>query len=198
MFHHSSIQSNDTSSSCRFIRNCVPQVSGINIAESISITFFTLTIFNVLVLIYFYEIVSYGISSAIWCFRLVAILYGLVIIALAICAIVLEDQEMDSIGNQVWARLSTNQKDFFSNDVGKLKEERRENNLFVGLFSIVIGICFIIIGALMYKLDKLQAPKAVKMFTTRLPPTGPLGETMNFVSYNYNTDRTDDVHFTAI
>ena len=95
----------------------MPQVSGINIAESISITFFALTIFNVLILIYFYEIVSYGISSAIWCFRLVAILYGLVIIALAICAIVLEDQEMDSIGDQVWARLSTNQKDFFSNDV---------------------------------------------------------------------------------
>ena len=133
----------------------MPQVSGINIAESISITFFVLTIFNVLVLIYFYEIVSYGMSSAIWCFRLISILYGLVIIVLASCAIALEEQDMDAIADKVWAALSTNQKDFFDNDVGNLKAVRSENNLFVGFFSIAIGLCFIVIGALMYKLNQL-------------------------------------------
>lgn len=92
----------------RFVRNCVPQISGITISRSVSITFFALTIFNVLVLIFFYEIVSFGMSSAIWCFRLVSILYGIVIIALAITVIVLEDGEMDSISATVWAALSTN------------------------------------------------------------------------------------------
>ena len=81
------------------MRNCVPQVSGITISESVSILFFALTIFNVLILIFFYEIVSYGMSSAIWCFRLISILYGIVIIALSISLIVVEDQEMDTIGN---------------------------------------------------------------------------------------------------
>lgn len=104
-----------------FVRNCVPQVSGIEISESVSITFFALTIFNVLLLIFFYEIVSYGMSSAIWCFRLVSIIYGVVIIALAITVIALEDKEMDSISSKVWAALSTNQKQYFDNDEGNLK-----------------------------------------------------------------------------
>ena len=91
-----------------FVRNCVPQISGINIAESVSITFFSLTIFNILLLIFFYEIVAYGMAQAIWCFRLVSIIYGVVIIALAITAIVVEDKEMDTIGANVWAALSTN------------------------------------------------------------------------------------------
>jgi len=175
----------------------VPQVSGINIAESVSMTFFALTFFNVAMLIFFYEIVSYGMSSAIWCFRLVSILYGLVIIALAICAIVLEDQKMDEIGDQVWAALSSNQKDFFKNSVGNLKAERRENNLFVGLFSIVIGLCFIVIGALMYKLNQLQAPEIVKQVTARLPPMGH-NERVDFLGYTYITNELEDSHHISL
>ena len=91
-----------------FVRNCVPQISGINIAESVSITFFTLTIFNVLLLLFFYEIVAYGMASLIKWNRIISILYGLVIIALAIAEIVMEDSDMDTIAADVWAALSTN------------------------------------------------------------------------------------------
>ena len=51
--------------------------------------------------------------------------------------------------------MSTNQKEYFDNDVSKLKDERMENNLFVGLFAIVIGLFFMVIGGLMFKLHQL-------------------------------------------
>ncbi len=45
-----------------FVRNCVPQISDINIAVGVSMTYFALTIFNVLLLLFFYEIVAYGMA----------------------------------------------------------------------------------------------------------------------------------------
>ena len=100
----------------------MPQISGINIAESISITFFTLTLFNLLVLIFFYEIVAYGMATVIRWLRIISILYGITVIVLGILAIVLEDKDMDSITAKVWAALSTNEKDYFNNEIKKLQD----------------------------------------------------------------------------
>ena len=44
-----------------------------------------------------------------------------------------------------------------------------ENNLFVGLFAIVIGLFFMVIGGLMFKLHQLQAPEIVKQVEARIP-----------------------------
>ena len=99
------------------MKNCVPQISGITIAESISITFFTLTIFNVLLLGCFYEIVAYGMASCSKCNRIFAIIYGVILVVLAILAIVLESEDMDDIAGKVWAGLSSNQKGYFENKV---------------------------------------------------------------------------------
>ena len=75
----------------------MPQISGINIAESVSIIFFVFTIFNVLLLFCFYEIVAYGMATMIKCNRILALIYGFTIIILAILAITLEDRDMDTI-----------------------------------------------------------------------------------------------------
>ena len=71
-------------------------------------TYFCLTIFNVLLLIFFYEIVAYGMASLIRWNRIISIIYGVIIIVLAILAIVLEEQKMGEISDRVWAALSTN------------------------------------------------------------------------------------------
>ena len=74
-----------------------------------------MTIFNVLLLGCFYEIVAYGMASCIKCNRIFAIIYGVVLVVLAILAIVLEGEEMDNIGDTVWSGLSSNQKQYFDN-----------------------------------------------------------------------------------
>ena len=43
-------------------------------------------------------------------------------IILGILAIVLEDKDMDSIAAKVWAALSTNEKDYFNNEIKKLQD----------------------------------------------------------------------------
>ena len=103
-----------------FVRNCVPQISDINIATSVSITFFAFSIFDILLLAFFYEIVAYGMATAIKWMRIISIVYGLTIVILAVLSIALESKDMDTIGEEVWAALSTNQKEFFDNDVSKL------------------------------------------------------------------------------
>ena len=102
------------------MRNCVPQISDINIATSVSITFFAFSIFDILLLAFFYEIVAYGMATAIKWMRIISIVYGLTIVILAVLSIALESKDMDTIGEEVWAALSTNQKEFFDNDVSKL------------------------------------------------------------------------------
>ena len=180
------------------MKNCVPQISGITIAESISITFFALTIFNVLLLLCFYEIVAYGMATCIKCNRIFAIIYGVILVVLAICAIVLESEDMDNIAGTVWAGLSSNQKGYFDNTVDKLKDERNDNNLFVGIFAIVIGLCFIIIGGLMFKLHQLQAPSIVKAVNARLFEPMRYSEQMTFISYTRTVNELDDTHHASL
>jgi len=69
--------------------------------------------------------------------------------------------------------------------------------MFVGLFSIVIGICFIVIGALMFKLHKIQAPSVVKQVTARLPEMGK-SECVEFRNYIKVTNELDDMHHIAL
>ena len=83
-------------------------------------TFFALTIFNLLALFFFRQIVAYGMASMIKWMRIIGIIYGLTVIVLGILCIVLEGANSEEIGNSVWAALSTNQKDFFENDVANL------------------------------------------------------------------------------
>lgn len=52
--------------------------------------------------------------------RIIGIIYGLTVIVLGILCIVLEGANSEDIGNSVWAALSTNQKDFFDNDIANL------------------------------------------------------------------------------
>lgn len=156
-------------------------------------TFFALTIFNVMLLYLFYEIVAYGMATMIKCNRIFAIVYGFTIIILAVVAFILEEDDMDSIADKVWAALSTNQKEFFDGEVSKLKDTRSDNNLFVLMFSIVIGLCFICIGGLMFKLHALQAPEIVKQVTARIPVMQS-HECMEFVNYTRLTKQEDDHH----
>jgi len=156
-----------------------------------------LTIFNVLLLFFFYEIVAYGMATMINWNRVISIIYGLVIVILGILCIVLENRDMEVIAQRVWAALSTNQKDYFKNDIGNLKDERRKNNLFVGLFSIAIGLCFVSIGALMFKLHQLQAPSIVKQVTARLPVMS-RSECVEFKGSVRNVEKHLDQHYMAI
>ena len=136
-------------------------------------------------------------ATCIKCNRIVAIIYGFTLVILAILAIVLEDEDMDTIGDTVWAGLSINQKGYFENTVDNLKDERKDNNLFVGIFAIVIGICFIVIGGLMFKLNQLQAPSIVKSVTARLPTMG-VNESVTFMSYTRVTNELDDLHHVSL
>ena len=51
------------------------------------------------------------------CNRIFAIVYGFFIIILSVIAFALENKDMDSIADRVWAALSTNQKEYFDGDV---------------------------------------------------------------------------------
>ena len=65
--------------------------------------------------------------------------------------------------------------------------------MFVGLFAIVIGLCFVIIGGLMFKLHKLQAPAIVKQMTARIPVMSG-HECVEFRQYNKLTSAELDLH----
>ena len=60
-------------------------------------TYFAFTIFNLLLLGLVYEIVAYGMSSAIKWLRVISIMYGVILIILAILEIALEKDDMEAI-----------------------------------------------------------------------------------------------------
>ena len=72
-----------------------------------------------------------------------------------------------------------------------------ENNLFVGLFAIVIGLFFMVIGGLMFKLHQLQAPEIVKQVEARIPVMQ-RNECIDFQSYQRIVPELDDLHHVAL
>ena len=51
-----------------------------------------------------------------------------------------------------WAGMSQYQRDFFDNDISRLEAVRQTNTSLVGLFAIIVGIMFAIIGCFSFKL----------------------------------------------
>jgi hypothetical protein len=71
---------------CRFGYNAVPQINDIVISKSASLAYFGLSIFTIFLMFLQYETVSYGYKTAVSCWRILAGLYGLTVIALGIAS----------------------------------------------------------------------------------------------------------------
>ena len=70
----------------------------------------------------------------------------------------------------------------------------------VMIFSIVIGVFFILIGLLMFKLNQLKAPEIVKSVTARLPVMGEheMIEFDTYQGYNRLTNKHEDAQFLGL
>ena len=61
-----------------------------------------------------------------------------------------------------WEIMSSNEKDFFDNDVESLAEERSLNTMLIAIFVSVLGILFIVLGLLMCCLHSEMAAVYVR------------------------------------
>jgi hypothetical protein len=93
---------------CRFLKNAVPQINGVAIPVGASIAYFILSLVTLVFLYLQYEVVNYGNRSGIFCWRIMAPLYGLSLIALGVAVMA---AELPTNGNTVltkWDAMSNN------------------------------------------------------------------------------------------
>lgn len=135
-----------------FVQNCTPQVNGILLSAEISITYFVLSLISLLTLVGAVEAVSYGMKSLIFWWRIILLVYGAILFILAIVIFVVEVQRLEKSVQESWSAMSQYQKDFFDEDIKKLESQRLLNTMLVGGFTLFVGILFIIIGGLCFKL----------------------------------------------
>jgi hypothetical protein len=69
------------------LKNAVPQINGIAIPVGASITYFVLSLVTLIFLYLQYEVVNYGYRNGLFCWRIFAPLYGLLLIALGIAVL---------------------------------------------------------------------------------------------------------------
>lgn len=123
-------------------------------ATSISICYLVFSIVDLLLLFLFYEIVLYTLKDFLNVNRVIALLWGIALVVLGILAIIIEIPLAKRNSESVWKVMSTNQKNFFSNEVGELRKTRALNSMYIGVFTIVIGALFIGISVTLFKLDR--------------------------------------------
>ncbi len=98
------------SNTCKysFLKNAVPQINGVAIPVGASITYFILSLVTLLFLYLQYEVVNYGNKSGIFCWRIMAPLYGISLIILGAAVMA---AELPKNGNTVltkWGAMSNN------------------------------------------------------------------------------------------
>jgi len=166
----------------RFIQNSVPEWSGITLSRGISLTYFILSLFSLLLLGLFYEASSYGEVSFLYWQRILSIAYGVILLILGILALAIELPAIATKSDSVWLALSVNQKAFFLNSVEALASLRTTNTVLVAVFVILLGLLFITAGVFMLKLHaELGVVFVPTVITSRLPESDYHEVVHNFV-----------------
>ena len=88
-------------------------------------------------------------------------LWGSVGIAGGVVAFLAMAKQEDEAAEK-WEIMSSNEKDFFDNDVESLAEERSLNTMLIAIFVSVLGILFIVLGLLMCCLHSEMAAVYVR------------------------------------
>jgi uncharacterized protein YhhL (DUF1145 family) len=149
--------------------NCVPQINGIPLARTVSIGYFLQSILSLLLLFFYFEIVSYTMKEFLNVSRFVSMVYGVLLIVLGILVIVFEVPLAKRNSESIWDRLSENQKNFFDDKSTQLRNARVRNSFYVASFAIVIGVFFLIVGVGMFLLNRDLQQKHVRGTSSRLP-----------------------------
>ena len=90
-------------------------------------------------------------------------------ITLGILVIIIEIPLAKKESNKVWKAMSTNQRDFFKNDIKTLTKKRGLTAMYVGIFTIVIGTLFIGVSMGLFLLDRDLQQKMIMKPSSRLP-----------------------------
>lgn len=154
--------------STRFL-NAVPQTSGIQVAKSVSICYLVFSIAELLLLLMFYEIVLYTLKGFLKVNRFIAFAWGIAMIVLGILVITIEIPLAKRNAESIWKAMSTNQRDYFENDSGKLAKTRGLNSMYIGIFTIVKGCLFLGVGACLFLLDRDLEQRLEWPITATLP-----------------------------
>lgn len=128
-------------------------------------------------------------------------MYGLILCVLALLVFVLELPRLPDNVTLSWAAMSQYQKDFYNNDKALLQAARQLNSLLVGIFTVVIGVLFIILGALSFKLHAEIGVRMVfdKKQSSRLPVMDNVLQQVRFKGYTELTIHDDsDKHYTYL
>ena len=147
----------------------MPQISGIPVAKSVSICYLVFSIVDILLLFLFYEIALYTMKDFLNVNRYIAFVWGIAMVVLGILVIVIEIPLAKRDSANIWRAMSTNQRAFFANNIGKLAKTRGLNSMYVGIFTIVIGALFIAISATLFLLDRDLKQRIEWPTSSRLP-----------------------------
>lgn len=74
----------------RFIQNCVPQSNGILLGSGISIAYFILSLFSLLLTFGLYESAQYSLKKIIYWTRITTLFYGIAIGVLGLLIFIIE------------------------------------------------------------------------------------------------------------
>ena len=123
-------------------------------SKFVSICYLIFSIVDIILLFFFYEIVLYTMKDFLNVNRWISTIWGIAMVACGILVIIIEIPLAKRTSTNVWQAMSTNQRKFFENDVGKLTRMRGLNAMYVGIFTVVIGALFLIIGVILFLLDR--------------------------------------------
>jgi len=128
--------------------------------------------------------------------RVIAGLYGVALIVLGAILLGMEMSAMDQTCQGVWAKLSSNQKSYFSNNYDALVQERTKNVSMCGAFAIIVGFFMFASGVTQHMLFSESAVRWKPPQTSRLPQHE-RHEKMDFVYVCYRDDDYDGPHTTT-
>lgn len=98
-----------------------------------------------------------------------SVLYGIALLILGAILLGMELGNMKTTCASVWAKMSQNQKMYFSNVVDNLEAERTKNVSMCGAFAIVVGLSIIVMGVTQHLLYSESAVKWKAPSSSRLP-----------------------------
>lgn len=116
------------------------------ISSGASITYFILSFVTLGLLFCQYEIVNYGYRAVLVWWRFISIAYGFALMILGAILLGSELGQIDSVCDDVWAKMSNNQRTFFDSNIANLKQERSKNVALCGVFAIIVGAFILISG----------------------------------------------------
>lgn len=177
----------------------MPSTNGILLSAGSSVSYFFFSLVSLLACLCHYQTVEFGIRSVLLYSRVCTLLYGVLLMGLGLITFVVELSGLAGAVETSWAGMSQYQRDFFDNDISRLEAVRQTNTSLVGLFAIIVGILFAIIGCFSFKLCSLIGEKlhVDKSSASRLPVMDPPLQQVRFKNANawFTANKENDQHY---